>query len=102
MGKMLNAAYGPRIALVLILIFGGLYQHLGAEHIEYLRDSPEDIWFYPWFVAMMGFATLGVSDLAEPVTGLGALVMMGNVLSGFVTLGLLLAVLANTFARRAT
>ena len=49
----------------------------------------------------MGFATLGVSDLAEPVTGAGALVMMLNVLSGFLTLGLLLSVLGDKFARRA-
>jgi len=57
--------------------------------------------YYPFFIALMGFATLGVSDLAEPLTPWGAFLMMGNVLAGFLTLGLLLSVLADKFARRA-
>ena len=86
---------------LLIGIFGFLYGVMTPEHITYMREEGlEDIWFYPWFIASMGFATLGLSDLAEPATRLGALVMMLNVLSGFVTLGLLVSVLASTFARR--
>ena len=55
---------------------------------------------YPWFVASMGFATLGISDLVEPRNMFGQILMIGNVLAGFVTLGLLLSVLGNSFARR--
>jgi uncharacterized protein YjbI with pentapeptide repeats len=91
---------------VIIGVFGGLYAWLSPEHIAYLQYDPTDteqrpIWFYPWFVALMGFATLGVTDIAAPLTPTGALVMMGNVLAGFVTLGLLLSVLGDKFARRA-
>lgn len=92
-------------AVLMIFLFGGLYEWLGDAHIYYYRAQEavfagKDIWFYSWFAAMMGFATLGVTDLAEPVTGIGALVMMGNVLAGFVTLGLMLSVLGEKFARR--
>jgi uncharacterized protein YjbI with pentapeptide repeats len=92
-------------AVLMIFLFGGLYEWLGDAHIHYYRAQEavfagKDIWFYAWFVAMMGFATLGVTDLVEPVSGIGALVMMGNVLAGFVTLGLLLSVLGEKFARR--
>lgn len=89
------------VAALFVLIFGAAYGSMDGVHITMLREGSEAIWFYPWFVALMGFATLGVSDLAEPVTGVGALVMMLNVLSGFLTLGLLLSVLGDKFARRA-
>ncbi len=89
-------------AAILVVVFGYLYALMTPEHVAYLRSEGADgIWFYPWFLALMGFATLGLSDLAEPVTRAGALVMMLNVLSGFATLGLLVSVLASTFARRA-
>ncbi len=89
-------------AAILVGVFGYLYAFMAPDHVALLREEgAEGIWFYPWFVALMGFATLGLSDLAEPVTRLGAMVMMLNVLSGFVTLGLLVSVLARTFSRRA-
>lgn len=89
-------------AAIMILVFGGLYAYLGDSHLNYEREgAPKSVWFYPWFVSLMGFATLGVTDLIEPKTSIGALAMMGNVLAGFVTLGLLLAVLGEKFARRA-
>lgn len=98
--------------IVVIGLVGAGYNVMDGVHVH--LHYPEDIspgapmsptqqvqhWFYPWFVAAMGFATLGIADLAEPLTGLGMLMMIVNVLAGFFTLGLLLSVLSNIFARR--
>ncbi|GAB4197580.1 MAG: hypothetical protein Tsb002_31830 [Wenzhouxiangellaceae bacterium] len=99
---------GVFIAGVVVISLVGLgYQFTDGSHVHlhYPADAGGDDmlnhWFYPWFVAAMGFATLGIADLAEPLTGLGMLLMITNVLAGFFTLGLLLSVLANIFARRA-
>ena len=82
--------------------FGFLYAIADKLHVQFTHTGPTvGGIFYPWFAASMGFATLGISDLIEPLDGYGQLLMIGNVLSGFVTLGLLLAVLGDNFARRA-
>lgn len=90
------------LALTFITLFGYGYALSNGNHIEYTHVGPtvKDV-FYPWFIASMGFATLGISDMVEPLDTLGQILMIGNVLSGFVTLGLLLSVLGNSFARRA-
>jgi uncharacterized protein YjbI with pentapeptide repeats len=105
--------------LVVIGIIGAGYNAMDGVHVNlHYPEAPGPVssgteaasgtsfpqvkhWFYPWFVAAMGFATLGIADLAEPLTGWGMLLMIANVLAGFFTLGLLLSVLANIFARRA-
>ncbi|WP_370337422.1 pentapeptide repeat-containing protein [Parvularcula marina] len=84
----------------MIMLFSFLYMILSPDHVILSEVGQDKIAFFPLFVAVMGFCTLGVTDLATPVTDLGAVVMIGNVLSGFVTLGLLLSVLGNVFARR--
>jgi uncharacterized protein YjbI with pentapeptide repeats len=90
------------LALLLISLFGLGYAHSNGIHIRFEHAGPTVSGsFYPWFVASMGFATLGISDMIEPLDGWGQALMIGNVLSGFVTLGLLLSVLGNSFARRA-
>ncbi len=95
------------IAAILIGFFGSAYHLLSPDHIALYSGADgraiadDEHWFYPWFVAAMGFATLGIADVARPITGLGQLVMISNVLAGFTTFGLLLAVLGNVFARRA-
>lgn len=92
------------LALVLVTLFGSLYSVwlVPGGHMQWSAGDPgAGHWFYPWFVAAMGFATLGIADVAKPVSGLGQLMMMANVLAGFTTFGLLLSVLGNTFARRA-
>ncbi|MCR9078854.1 MAG: pentapeptide repeat-containing protein [Hyphomonadaceae bacterium] len=99
-------------ALFLIFIFGVIYQFRVDKDVAFAIDIPncadasQDAcsgghhWFAPWFVAAMGFATLGISDVAVPLTGAGQLLLIANVLFGFMTFGLLLAVLGNRFARR--
>ena len=101
------------LALCLIALFGVFYNILAETHITFACESWDavtrvctepapgsDHWFMPWFVAAMGFTTLGIADVAQPITGLGQLVMIINVLAGFTIFGLLLAVLGNRFARR--
>ncbi len=89
-------------ATLLIGIFGACYSASSGTHIHFTHDGPTvKGLFYPWFVACMGFATLGISDLVEPLDGIGQALVIGNVISGFVTLGLLMSVLGNSFARRA-
>nr|WP_070959930.1 pentapeptide repeat-containing protein [Hyphomonas sp. Mor2] len=99
-------------ALILIIIFGFIYHFRVGKDVAFAGElaSCADVsqescskpkhWFAPWFVAAMGFATLGISDVAEPLTGAGQLLLIANVLFGFMTFGLLLAVLGNRFARR--
>jgi uncharacterized protein YjbI with pentapeptide repeats len=89
-------------AIMAIALFGAGYSISRDHHVHFLHAGPTvSGGFYPWFAASMGFATLGISDLVEPLDMFGQLLMIGNVLSGFVTLGLMMAVLANSFARRA-
>ena len=99
-------------ALFLVIIFGAIYHFRVDIDIKFefaLGDcggtpdaacDPQKHWFSPWFVAGMGFATLGISDVASPLTGAGQLLLIANVLAGFTIFGLLLAVLGNRFARR--
>ncbi|MBY0422837.1 MAG: pentapeptide repeat-containing protein [Parvularculaceae bacterium] len=56
-------------------------------------------WFQPFVVAALSFATLGVGDYVTPLTSLAAGVLIANVISGFVILGLFLAALSNVFSR---
>lgn len=98
---------------ILIALFGFLYQWAAGTHVSFdvvgntgcetcsQGEAGQVHWFTPWFVAAMGFSSLGVADVATPLTGLGQLLMIANVLAGFTTFGLLLAVLSNRFARRA-
>lgn len=97
------------LAVVLIGCFGTLYQYNDGYNIDLVipdevkHDSgdPRLQPTYPWFVAAIGFCTLGISDLVVPKTIWGQLLIFGNVAAGFLTLGLLLSVLGNVFARRA-
>lgn len=89
-------------AILMVAAFGAAFCAWDGVHIQFLSEAQNHaIWYYPWFVATMGFATLGISSYAMPLTNVGAVLMMANVLSGFLTLGLLLSVLGNIFARRA-
>jgi len=99
-------------ALFLVTIFGAIYHFRVDIDIKFefalqncdlpqiSQCEPQKHWFSPWFVAAMGFATLGISDVASPLTGAGQLLLIANVLAGFTIFGLLLAVLGNRFARR--
>ena len=82
----------------MVILFGCFYELAGPDVIRLPDDNGQPI--YPWFVALMGFCTLGITGDAVAKTGLGMLIMTANVLSGFLTLGLLISVLGNSFANR--
>ncbi len=98
----------PRVALFglgMVLLYGTLYSFvfIPGHHIAFVDPSVADVTaqlFYPWYVAAMGFSTLGVSGLAIPLTGIGQLVLISNVLLGFFVFGLLIATFANSFHGR--
>lgn len=81
-----------------IFVFGAIYAVLGQHHIQFLDGNGHPL--YPWFVAAMGFCTLGITGMAKALSGLAMLVMTLNVVAGFVTLGLLIAVISQNFSGR--
>ncbi len=99
-------------ATVCVAIFGFLYQEFEAtQRIAFgdvcvWRDvTGQDLSiqhpYYPWFVATLGFATLGISGIVTPCDGWGQILVLANVVTGFVTLGLMLGVLSSSFSRGA-
>lgn len=88
-------------AMALIALLGWLYGLAAPDHLDLkgMADGAPDHPFLPWFVATMGFCTLGLSDYAQPRDGVGMLLMMANVIAGFATLGLTLAVIQEKFSR---
>lgn len=84
---------------VCVFGFGCAYALVGPDVILLPKSNGHPL--YPWFVALMGFCTLGISDAAVPKGGLGMLIMALNVLSGFLTLGLLISIVGGAFAKRA-
>jgi uncharacterized protein YjbI with pentapeptide repeats len=87
--------------LLMVLLFGFGYEVASPTHVSIAAtDASQQFLLYPWYVAAMGFATLGIADLVEPVTGLGMLLILGNVLSGWLTLGLLISVMGDSFKQR--
>lgn len=98
------------VAFLFIFVGGALYEWADGIHVVFpITDDvldqtggrdPRDGFEYSVFVSALGFCTLGISDLVVPITLLGKLIVFGNVAAGFLTLGLLLSVLGNIFARR--
>lgn len=89
------------LAAVLIGVIGTFYYNLSPEHVVFDGHSvARDFWLYPWYVAALGFATLGIAEMVTPVTGLGMLLVIINVLAGWVTLGLLISVIGDAFKQR--
>lgn len=87
--------------LLMVLLFGFGYEVASPTHVSIAAtDASQQFLLYPWYVAAMGFATLGIADLVEPVTGFGMLLILGNVLSGWLTLGLLISVMGDSFKQR--
>lgn len=95
-------------ASIIVIGMGYWYQGLEASHaISYgghvAEIKPDAGFLYqarPWFAALMGFATLGLTDIIAPHNWKGAFAMVLNVIAGFSTLGLFIAVFQNKFARR--
>ena len=57
-------------------------------------------WFTPFYFSIVTFTTLGFGDVL-PQNKMGQVVVTAEVMLGYVTLGMMLSVLANKVARRA-
>jgi len=87
-------------ALVLVLGFGFVYlldMSLGWGLMDY-SDSSKSL-FTPFYYSIVTYTTLGFGDIT-PRHWIGEIIVVGEVILGYTTLGLLLAILANKVARR--
>ena len=88
----------PRIALfgfAIAMLYGlsyALWPHMLAYH-----QTPT--WFTPFYFSIVTYTTLGFGDVV-PASAIGEIIVSTEVILGYVTLGLLLAVLAEKVARR--
>jgi len=105
-GRSLSRVFG--IAFVLIVLFGLIYR-IWPELIG-LDCTPNNMpceqgqkiphsWFTPIYFSIVTYTTLGFGDIA-PQTLLGEIIVSSEVIIGYLTLGLLLSVLAEKVARR--
>jgi hypothetical protein len=84
------------IAAVSVLVFGAVYS-LWPGIIDYSKS--DDTWLTPFYFSIVTFTTLGFGDVT-PKNWVGEMIICFEVILGYVTLGLLLSVLANMVARR--
>ncbi len=86
--------------LVFITIFALLYWGLGADaFIIHHGDQMPFGFFTMFYNSVITFTTLGFGDIT-PNNPLAAALVMMEVLIGYITLGMLIAILANKLARR--
>ena len=87
-------------ALVLATLFGILYsldRSFDWGLMEYRGSA--DSWLSPFYYSIVTYTTLGFGDIT-PKNWLGEVVVVTEVILGYTTLGLLLAILANRVARQ--
>jgi hypothetical protein len=70
---------------------------LGWNVMDYSNSA--QTWFTPFYYSVVTFTTLGYGDVTANSL-LGGLLFISEVIVGYFTLGLLLAILTNTIARR--
>ena len=92
-----------RVALgasFLAVIFGAIFW-VGRWKQWGLLDygNSADTWFTPFYYSLVTYTTLGFGDVT-PAGWIGELIIVTEVILGYGTLGLLIAVLANKVARR--
>jgi hypothetical protein len=87
-------------ALVIALTFGLVYaldMHLGWGLMDYSGSAQS--WLSPFYYSIVTYTTLGFGDIT-PKHWLGEVIVMIEVILGYVTLGMLLSILADRVARR--
>jgi hypothetical protein len=90
------------LAVVAIALFGFIYIYLSSSgQLTYTQNVGIENSFRPFYAAAIAFSTLGFTDIVVAHSLAGQLLLMANVLLGYLTLGLLLAILANKVAQRA-
>lgn len=70
---------------------------LGWGIMDYSNSA--QTWFTPFYYSVVTYTTLGYGDVTA-ASMLGEILVISEVIVGYFTLGLLLAILANTIARR--
>lgn len=87
-------------ATVLAMIYGLIYladMTFGWGVMDYSNSA--QTWFTPFYYSVVTYTTLGYGDVTANSL-LGEMLVISEVIVGYFTLGLLLAILANTIARR--
>ena len=85
------------VASGVAFLFGTVYATF-RDMLNYADSA--DTWFTPYYFSLVTFTTLGFGDV-KPRTLYGEMLVSVEVMLGYVTLGLMLAVLAEKVARRA-
>jgi hypothetical protein len=88
------------IAGVLSMLFGVIYtldMRLDWALMDYSGSS--ESWLTPFYYSLVTYTTLGFGDIT-PQHWLGEIIVIIEVVLGYMTLGLLLTILANNVARR--
>jgi uncharacterized protein YjbI with pentapeptide repeats len=87
-------------AFVIATFYGLIYlmdMKLGWEIMDYSNSAKT--WFTPFYYSVVTYTTLGFGDVTADSL-FGEIFVISEVILGYFTLGLLLAILANTIARR--
>lgn len=84
-------------ALLFVMLFGTIYM-LCPQLIDH-RNHEITTWFTPFYFSFVIYTTLGFGDITARHLA-GEILVALEVVLGYLTLGLLLAILANTVARR--
>lgn len=87
-------------AAIIAMLYGLIYladMRLGWEIMDYSNSA--QTWFTPFYYSVVTYTTLGYGDVTANSLA-GELLVISEVIVGYFTLGLLLAILANTIARR--
>ena len=87
-------------ATIIAMLYGLIYladMTFGWEIMDY--SSSAQTWFTPFYYSVVTYTTLGYGDVTANSL-FGEILVISEVIVGYFTLGLLLAILANTIARR--
>ncbi len=84
-------------ATSLTIVFGFVYYANGGL-LHYERHTP-DWWYTPFYYSIVTYTTLGFGDVT-PRTPAGQVVVTAEVICGYLTLGLLVSVVASKVGRR--
>jgi len=85
----------------IIAMFYGTFYFLGMINNWQIMDysNSAKTWFTPYYYSVVTYTTLGFGDVTANSL-FGEILVISEVIVGYFTLGLLLAILANTIARR--
>ena len=86
-------------AFVVAMIFGAVFD-AGDGMLQFDPPQIAESWYTPYYYSIVTYTTLGFGDVT-PITTTGQMVVTAEVILGYLTLGLLVSILANKVARRA-